>query len=135
VSTRATREMVAERRRDAAAIVGNDEHYNGWANRETWGVALWLDNDQGMQEAVHEALREAADMQTDGLTASSAGEIVREYLDELFDVDTYDGSLPGGLVNMLTDIGSLWRVDWREIGAAFLRDVHEQGVETTGGAL
>jgi hypothetical protein len=79
-----------------------------------------------MQESVHEAIREAAEMQSDGPTASEAGEIVREYLDELFDVDIYGGSLPGGLVNMLTDIGSLWRVDWREAGAAFLRDALEQ---------
>jgi hypothetical protein len=105
------------------------ECYAGWANRETWAVTLWLNNEQGTQEAVHEALREAAGMQTDGFAASKAGDIVREYLEELFDVDTYGGSLPGGLVNMLTDIGSLWRVDWREVGAAFLQDA------TTGAEL
>ena len=24
--------------------------YNGWTNYETWNVALWMDNEQGMQE-------------------------------------------------------------------------------------
>ncbi len=103
--------------------------YNGWTNRETWAVGLWINNEQGMQERVHEQLREALTMQADGLTASKAGEIVREYLDDLFDVENYDGSLPGGLVDMLTDIGSLYRVDWHEIGASFLRDVQEQDGE------
>jgi hypothetical protein len=115
--------------REATQVHTERERHAGWANRETWAVTLWLNNEQGTQEAVHEALREAAGMQTDGFTASKAGDIVREYLEELFDVDTYGGSLPGGLVNMLTDIGSLWRVDWREVGAAFLQDA------TTGAEL
>jgi hypothetical protein len=35
-----------------------DETYEGWTNRETWAVALHINNDQGWQESVHEALRE-----------------------------------------------------------------------------
>ena len=26
-----------------------DTEYNGWTNYETWNVALWIDNDQGLQ--------------------------------------------------------------------------------------
>ena len=28
----------------------NDQGYNGYANRYTWMVALWIDNDEGLHE-------------------------------------------------------------------------------------
>jgi hypothetical protein len=107
-----------------------DNTYNGWTNRETWAVALWINNDQGWQEDVYDALREAIDMQTDELTASKAGEIVRENVETLLTVDGYvemtgEDHLPAELSRIAEDIGSLYRVDWREIGESFLRDALE----------
>jgi hypothetical protein len=131
----------------------SNETYNGWANRETWTVALYINNDGGLQESVFELVRDLVEQhdreQYDGCTdcrqgdhsqdcgsdldaverisPTFVGEQIRERLDELFDVDTHDGILPRDVVSMMQDIGSLWRVDWHEIGAAFLTDVQEQG--------
>jgi hypothetical protein len=102
--------------------------YNGWTNRETWAVGLWINNDQGLQESVHDALHEYTSMAADEpLSPSKAGEVVHEYLEDLFDLDNYeDGGFSRELQTMREDIGSMWRVDWREVGAAFLRDAQEQ---------
>jgi hypothetical protein len=32
----------------------DEERYNGWKNYETWLVALWIDNDKGLQEMARE---------------------------------------------------------------------------------
>jgi hypothetical protein len=31
-----------------------DTEYNGWANYETWNVALWIGNDQGLYNIAQE---------------------------------------------------------------------------------
>jgi heme oxygenase len=109
--------------------MSTDERYNGWTNRETWAVALYINNDQGWQESVLGALREewlagyfSAD-QTD-----RAGEIIRENVEQVLTVDGYEemtgeDHLPAALSRIAEDIGSLYRVNWDELGAAFLSDL------------
>ena len=113
------------------------EHYEGWANRETWAVALHINNDRGWQESVHELVRntldgiaqdppsyiDPADL-TDVFYANRVGDAIRENVEEVLDAlrdgcgDSWDQAF-----NVITDIGSLWRVDWTELGAAFLDDL------------
>jgi len=44
-----------------------EEDYNGWANYETWNVALYLDNDEGSYLAICEYVRDTLNS-TDDLT-------------------------------------------------------------------
>ena len=79
------------------------EEYNGWTNRETWCAALWINNDQGMQEYAAELARR-----------DDYGDAIRDMVDEIAG-DVTAGHATHDAITMILDIGSLWRVDWREI--------------------
>ena len=38
----------------------NNNTYNGWANYETWNVALWLNNNEALYFAMLDAIRNGA---------------------------------------------------------------------------
>jgi hypothetical protein len=107
------------------------EKYNGWSNRETWAVALHVNNDQGWQESVLGVVREHKDAAMGGdLEPWQAGELIRENVEEalafpsetVFDPQWFAATM----VPIIHDIGSLWRVDWTELGQAFLADLADE---------
>lgn len=116
----------------------NPDEYNGWANRETWALQLHLTNDHGLYLATQERVASAmGDITVGGYPlwcansedearyrVNAAGVAVNEYWDELTDPD--EGLMTAeAILSMVRDIGSEYRVDWDEIGAAWLTDVTE----------
>ena len=96
-----------------------EEQFNGWTNRETWATALYIDNDQGLLETVN-SLAEAAyeDNQDDSDTALYELQVA---IEDLFDDIAGDYTeLSLDAYNMLRDIGSLYRVNWREVARSYL---------------
>lgn len=114
------------------AEVATPESYEGWSNRETWAVALHVNNDEGWQESVREALREMDSFgwEVTPRVVAEAGDIIRENVEARLDghllESREDGRITFRLWDVLRDIGSLWRVDWSELGASFLTDLAEQ---------
>jgi hypothetical protein len=93
------------------------ESFNGWANRETWALALHIYNDEGWAEYAA------------GLVSRDCGcdaaEILRESVEDFL---TPDGAVwEGGPMSVeasriACEVGSLWRVDWAAVVES-LRDV------------
>jgi hypothetical protein len=104
--------------------MSTDDTYNGYTNRETWAVALYINNDQGWQEQIHEALRNAED-----IDHYQAADIIRENVETMLDPQQYRAEFgeqqPEALAIVLYDIGSLYRVDWDELGRVFLEDLKD----------
>lgn len=79
--------------------------YNGWTNRETWACKLWLDNSpETYNEAKMQPTAHALESFTDSLLQ----------LDDEQDGVNFD--------NMRDDIGSVWRVNFKEIWDSYEDD-------------
>lgn len=125
----------------AALAAAVSQEYNGWANRETWALVLHLDNDEGLYEGALDVVRaEVKDHLTSRLGKRDCysplaehrivGEQVKDYAEGLFTVDGYieefgGDHLPAALSRIAEDIGSLYRVDWDEVGAHYLQTLSE----------
>jgi hypothetical protein len=102
----------------------NDQEYNGWSNRETWATALHINNDQYLYENARDYTKEelAGHNQDEAINPYFLGEVLQNWIEgDLLTLENISGNF--GLFNMLTDIGSLYRVNWREIADSFLSEM------------
>ena len=120
--------------------MSTDETYNGYTNRETWALNLHWQNDQGLYletlERARDYLRETygadwADMPADEMqgAAYGVGELIRDHWEaqcESWSEETGEPT-PEILELMRRDVGSWWRVDVAEIGAAVVESL---GIES-----
>lgn len=110
----------------AKTIYNAMESFNGWSNRETWAAALWIDNDQWLLETALDYAKQEIDGHDEGeeINPYYLGEALKYWLqDDLLTLENIAGNQ--SLFNMLTDIGSLYRVDWRELGQHYLEQLRE----------
>jgi hypothetical protein len=86
-----------------------DEKYQGWTNRETWCVALWLNNEQVLEEGAAAVCNQPGEM------LQEAAQSLENFVDDMLDDHpTFVGTMFRDLVNCC-----LARVNWREIAETF----------------
>ena len=97
--------------------------YNGWKNRETWAAALYIGNDQGLEEESREKLEAAFDKEIEDLEEGSsledrkearaagiseAADILEQWLETLLTRAGYESEFgstwPAALADMASDI-------------------------------
>ena len=98
------------------------DSYNGWTNRETWALALNINNDEGLSDMFTELVRdmkgEPAWMIQDAIQSRVESLLIRRAYE-----DEYGDTQPAALTAMAEEVGALWRVDWVEI-----RESLEEGI-------
>jgi len=126
----------------------NKEEFNGWSNRETWAAALYIQNDQGLNDQAIERLSIAFDRGSSELRASVLADIgsiegstpadrraygiaraarsLEIWLDMLLTGSGYreefGSEWPHALQAIASDIGSLYRINYREVVEGILSD-------------
>ncbi len=107
----------------------DSESYNGWTNRETWATALHINNTQSLTDYAYNLVREtfsdsvSQEDENSYLTAIfHAQDNLSNWVEDITSDEYWDYQTPADICLMRRDIGSMWRVDWREIAQSFLSD-------------
>jgi hypothetical protein len=97
-----------------------DTTYNGWRNHETWNVALWLGNDEGLYHATRDLVRDALESTS---VVSGQRDKVGMVADALqsFVVDDLAPDLGASFAQDLLS-SALGSVDWYEIAESLIED-------------
>jgi hypothetical protein len=103
------------------------QEYQGWSNRETWATMLHIDNDEVLLEVAMDYTRQELEGHDEGeeINPYYLGETIKSWIqDDLLTLENVAGNQ--GLWLMLTDIGSLYRVNWKEIAESLIGYAKEQ---------
>jgi hypothetical protein len=90
------------------------QEYNGWTNRETWATALYINNDEGLINPLNEVAKLHDNL-------NDMAEEIESFINEVLDFDNISTNRNAFL--MFQDIGSLYRVNWREIAESIMSEI------------
>lgn len=129
-------DLLIEQLETAAKQDEASDKYNGWTNRETWALALHIDNNEWSHNARNEMLyytRSAAGKRKNPDDSPWTNEEyirfhfadkLKGWVEEMFETVFTNGyhANRADMRLMVQDVGSLWRVNWQEIADNWIRD-------------
>lgn len=93
-----------------------DTTYEGWTNRETWCVVLWIRNDEPRYDEARSMVPGLVEMiEREGI--NNAADYVQDWVEGWTLGDDPGATLATDLIT-----GALARVDWREVIGAMIED-------------
>lgn len=114
--------------------------YNGWTNKETWAVGLWVDNDEptysariALVRAVLESAGEEYDDDSAGYPipkgAVSRADHQRHKVEDAIEEWVTGELLPDLGASLAADLlnSAVAKVNWRELAEHWIEEVGEEG--------
>ena len=103
-----------------------DDTYNGWKNKETWLVNIWLNNDYDLYKQYISTLTEIVEKQSNDLYTHR---LVVDELKEIVWGIYREEHKESGLISDLMET-SLHHVDWSRLAETYIEEIkEEQGKE------
>ena len=100
-----------------------NEEYNGWNNRETWSMNLWITNEPYWDESCADMTLENLKAYPNGNRTAILNEIAKdfhEFIEDEFSLENVKDNGLWNLYNVVREIGSLDRVNWHEIAEHYV---------------
>jgi hypothetical protein len=98
--------------------------YYGYPNQPTWSVALWVDNDAGMDEDVRDMARGILE---EGASAYALADLAKEYVEALVEDENASGLSSGLGADLLG--WALAQVDWQFLANEWLEEAKAEKEE------
>ena len=95
--------------------MAQDQGYNGWKNYETWAMALWIDNDEGLYNESRELVRRNGGLRERYEVADALKDMMEELRPEL------EASVWSDLLS-----AAFSEVDWFEIAENYIEEVQAE---------
>ncbi len=101
---------------------GDEKGYNGWTNYETWLMALWIDNDQGLYSESRAIVKECISLKYERYEASHA---LKEWVESWPEIEEIQdkASFVADLFN-----SAFSEINWYEIAQNYISEMIEDEV-------
>jgi hypothetical protein len=102
----------------------NNDEYQGWTNRETWAASLHLSNAEWLYNGARDVVTDALQAAGSDAGPFTAGNALEGWVTDIVDAhhETQDDKTTVGpcrenpdITMMDREVGSWWRVNWREV--------------------